>query len=108
MVFCRSFPKTVKGQNYPQWIDMYLNKEEEKEENNKARLENMEILENCIEDAKKVFKAHKLKEFQTDIVCVAIAMFEKLASHAAYHKEERARYKFDMIFKHSVAPKKQK
>jgi hypothetical protein len=49
----------------------------------------------CIEDAKKIFLEKNLKNFQSDIISLAIALFEKRASHEVYWKEAKAKDKFD-------------
>ena len=36
-----------------------------------------------------------LKDFDTNLVRIAIALFEKRASHTVFWKEERAKDKFD-------------
>jgi hypothetical protein len=36
-----------------------------------------------------------LKEYQTDIVHIAISLFEKRASHSVYWKESECKKKFD-------------
>ena len=58
-------------------------------------------MKECIEDSKKIFQEKNLKPFQTDMVNIAIALFEKRASHSVYHKERKAKEKFDSSH-HSV------
>ena len=36
-----------------------------------------------------------MKEYQTDIINMAISLFEKRASHSVYWKESKAKDKFD-------------
>ncbi len=52
-------------------------------------------MEECIKDAKKIFVKENLKDFQSDIIQTAIALFEKRASHVIYWKEQAAKEKFD-------------
>ena len=99
MVFSKSFPKTTDKGIYPKWIEVAITAEEEKEEERKCRLENIKLMKGCIEDAKKIIEENNLKKFQTDMVNIAIALFEKRASHSVYWKENKAKEKFDKLFK---------
>ncbi|MBD3164816.1 hypothetical protein GF323_06475 [Candidatus Woesearchaeota archaeon] len=98
MAFSKTFPRTVKGSNYPVWEEIYLTDEEEKEEDLKSRKENIRLLQESIEDAKGIMKRKGLKEFQTDMINISLALFEKRASHSVYWKENRAKKKFDKKF----------
>jgi DNA helicase TIP49 (TBP-interacting protein) len=95
MAFSKSFPKTVEGSSYPLWKEVYLTAEEEKEEERKCREENIKIMKECIDDAAKIVQEKALKGYQTDVVNMATALFEKRASHAVHWKESRAKDKFD-------------
>ena len=95
MAFSKTFPKTVKGSSYPRWEEVFLTEEEELLEEQKARSENIELIKQCIEDGKKIFQEKGLKPFQSDLIRVAVALFEKRASHAVYYKERQAKEKFD-------------
>lgn len=94
-MFVKSFPKTTDKSVYPKWVEIALSEEEEKEIDEKAKEENIKLMKECIDDAKKIFKEKNLKEYQTDIVNIAISLFEKRASHSVYWKESKARQKFD-------------
>ncbi len=98
MAFSKRFPRTVKGQSYPEWEEIFLTEEEEKNEEQKSRKENIRLMAECIEDAKKIMENRKLKPFQTDLINMAISLFEKRASHIVYWKEEKAKEKFDKLF----------
>ena len=52
----------------------------------------------CIEDAKSLIKEKGLKDYQTDILSTAVALFEKRASHSIYWKESSSKEKFDEMF----------
>jgi len=39
-----------------------------------------------------------LKDYQTDLIHIAISLFEKRASHSIYWKESKAKEKFDGMF----------
>ena len=99
MSFSKSFPRTLKGSSYPLWEEIFLSEEEEKESELKARSENYNLMKECIDKAKEILKDKELKDYQSDVIAMAIALFEKTASHSVYHKEEKAKEKFDEKFK---------
>lgn len=94
-MFSRRFPRDVKGSTYPVWEDVYLADEEVARIEDAQHKENVSLMKECINDAKILFKEEGLKDYQTDIVNAAIALFEKRASHSVYWKEEAAKQKFD-------------
>ena len=77
MPFSKTFPKTVKGSNYPQWDEVYLTDEEERIQEITCRKENINLMKQCIEDAKNIIEQQNLKRFQSDLIRVAIALFGK-------------------------------
>lgn len=95
MAFSKSFPKTIKGTTYPQWEEVFLTEEEEKAEEKDCREENIRLMKECIDDAKKLMEEKGLKDYQTDLIHLAISLFEKRASHSVYWKERKAKEKFD-------------
>ena len=97
MAFSKSFPKTIPGSNYPVWEEIYLSSDEEKDCEDKAKSENITLMKECILDAKSIIQNQSLKDYQTDVINLAIALFEKRASHVVYHKEEKAKAKFDNL-----------
>ncbi|MBS3106070.1 hypothetical protein J4419_00200 [Candidatus Woesearchaeota archaeon] len=97
MAFSKSFPRRVQGQSYPVWEDVFLSEAEERLEESKAREENIRVLKECLHDAREILKDSKLKDFQTNAVQIAIALFEKRASHTVYWKEKKAKEKFDAL-----------
>jgi hypothetical protein len=94
MVFRKSFPSRSDKSVYPKWQDVFLDETEEARVEGAARQENLRIMEECIRDAKKVAAKENLKEFQSDIIHMAIALFEKRSSHSIYWKENFAQEKF--------------
>ena len=98
MTFSKSFPKQSKTSTYPQWEEVTLTEEEEKAEEQKSRTENIALMKECIEDAKSILKEKEFKDCQRDITNIAIALFEKRASHTIYWKESKAKEKFDEMF----------
>ncbi len=98
MAFSKTFPRTVDGSNYPRWEEVFLTKKEEEDIETKVREENKILMQQCILDAKDILKKQNLKGYETNIMSLAIALFEKRASHAVYHKENKAKEKFDSMF----------
>ncbi|MFH0867995.1 MAG: hypothetical protein V1831_01665 [Candidatus Woesearchaeota archaeon] len=98
MPFSKSFPKTSKTSTYPQWEEITLTEAEEKEQEEKSKQENIKLFKECINDAKSILIEKGLNESDSDIINVAIALFEKRASHIIYHKENKAKEKFDEMF----------
>ena len=98
MPFSKSFPKQSKTSTYPQWEEVTLTDTEEKAEEQKARVDNIRLMKECIDDAKAMMQEKGLKDYQTDLIHMAIALFEKRASHSVYWKESKAKEKFDEMF----------
>jgi len=98
MPFSKSFPKQSKTSTYPQWEEVTLTDAEEKAEEQKARIENIRLMKECVEDAKALMQEKQLKDYQTDLVNIAVALFEKRSSHVIYWKESKAKEKFDEMF----------
>ncbi|MBD3203286.1 hypothetical protein GF327_03265 [Candidatus Woesearchaeota archaeon] len=98
MVFYKTFPRTTDKSTYPVWEEIKLTDAEEKEQEVIARRENIDLLKECIEDASVIMDKKKLKPFQTDMINIAIALFEKRSSHVVYYKERKAKEKFDKKF----------
>jgi hypothetical protein len=99
MAFSKTFPKTIDNSPYPRWEEVYLDEEEELREEQKARNDNIKLMNQCIEDAKEIMKKNNLKPFQTDLINISVALFEKRASHVIYFKESKAKEKFDSVNK---------
>lgn len=99
MPFSKTFPKSTSGSNYPSWEEVYLTEEEEKQVEEECRRENMRILGECLTDGKAIAIQHRLNTEENQ-VRLAIALFEKQASHEIFWKESKAKEKFDQMFKH--------
>jgi hypothetical protein len=99
MGFSKSFPKTIDKSSYPKWEEIFLSEEEERVEESKCREDNIVLMKECIDDAKKLFSDKNLKDFQSDIINTAISLFEKRASHEVFWKESKAKEKFDALNK---------
>jgi len=98
MGFSKAFPKTVRGTSYPQWEEIFLTDAEESDADEQTRQENIILMKECLKDAEAMISEFGLKRFQTSLLQIAIALFEKRASHVVYHKENRAKEKFDKLF----------
>ena len=94
MPFSKAFPKRSDKAVYPRWEDVELTDAEERLVDEKARFENIGLMKECIDDSMKLFDEKSLKKYQTDMIRLAIALFEKRASHSVYHKERKAKEKF--------------
>lgn len=96
MAFSKAFPKRSDKSIYPVWEDIFLTKEEERAVEDDCREENVLLMQECIADAKVIMENKGLKDFQSDLIHLAIALFEKRASHSVYWKENAAKEKFDL------------
>lgn len=99
MSFSKAFPRYVGKSTYPVWEEIILTEEEEREAEELARKENLELMEKCMDDAKKTILKKNLKDYQSDIIRLASALFEKLSAHMVYYKESMCKDKFDKKFK---------
>ena len=95
MVFSKSFPRTLKGSTYPIWEEVTISDEEEKIIEEHAKEENVSLMKECIEEAKKIISEKGFKEYQSDVINIGISLFDKIASHQVYHKENKAKERFD-------------
>ncbi|MFT4311137.1 MAG: hypothetical protein ACMXX7_00770 [Candidatus Woesearchaeota archaeon] len=94
-MFQKSFAKSSDKSVYPKWVEVTLSEKEEKEAESLCRKENYVLMAQCLEDAKGLVLEKKLMESQSNIVGIAVALFEKRASHAVFYKERIAKQKFD-------------
>lgn len=98
MAFSKSFPRRSDKSNYPIWEDIFLTGDEEEAVEREARVENVRLMKECLDDAKAVLAEKQLKPYQADVTRIAISLFEKRASHAVWQKERKCRDKFDENF----------
>ena len=98
MPFSKTFPKTTNKSVYPKWIEVTLTEAEEAEQEAKARLQNIVLMKDCIEDAMQIIKEKKLQRYQSDLVAIATSLFDKRASHEIFWKESKAKERFDKEF----------
>jgi hypothetical protein len=99
MAFAKAFPRRQEKSPFPAWEEIELDDEEEKQAEKDARLDNIRLMLESVEDAKAIMDKKGLKDYQTDLVNIAIALFEKRASHAVFWKEKKTKEKFDKKFK---------
>jgi hypothetical protein len=98
MAFSKKFPREVDGSNYPRWEEISLTDEEEKEQEQRCRQESIRLMKECTGDAKLIMEEKGMKEYQSDLISLAISLFEKRSSHAVYWKENKCKEKFDALF----------
>ncbi len=94
MAFSKKFPKTVPGSSYPVWEEITLTQEEEHEIEHQCRQQNFILLDSCLREAKSLAIKNAINT-EENVTRIAIALFEKQASHVVFHKEEKAKEKFD-------------
>tara|TARA_Y100000031_G_scaffold140689_1_gene168602 strand:+ start:243 stop:539 length:297 start_codon:yes stop_codon:yes gene_type:complete len=94
MPFSKSFPKTLPGTSYPVWEEIFLTEEEEKQVEDDCKKINFQLLDESLQDAKMLAIKNGINEDQ-NITKLAIALFEKRASHVVFWKESKAKEKFD-------------
>ena len=99
MVFSKTFPKQVAGSSYPSWEEIILTSEEETEVERRCRQEHFQILDECLQEAKILAIKHAINTEENQTL-LAIALFEKRSSHEIFWKENKAKEKFDRLFKH--------
>jgi len=98
MAFSKSFPRT-NDNHYKVWEEVELSEEEEREQELKAQEENIKLMKDCIDQAKSIITDKGMKTYQSDVVAMSIALFEKISSHQVYWKEKKAREKFKELTK---------
>ena len=94
MAFSKTFPKTVPGTNYPIWEEIKLTPEQEQAMEEACRKINFSILDQCLHDAKSLAIKNAINT-EDNVTNLAIALFEKRASHVVFWKENKAKEIFD-------------
>lgn len=98
MAFKKSFPHKTDKSVYPKWKEIELTDKEEKKAEKECRKRNVKVMQQCLGDAEKIVDRKKLHESQKGMIDIAIALFDKRASHEVFHKEKLAKKKFDKKF----------
>ncbi len=104
MPFSKTFPRPVAGSNYPQWEEVYLTAGEEQQVEEECQRENYHLLDECLQEARSLAIKHGINN-EDNVARLAIALFEKKASHVVYWKENKAKEKFDRGKPYSPADK---
>ena len=94
MPFSKTFPKTLPGSNYPVWEEVFLTDEEEQQVEQECKKINFQLLDECLHDAKMLAIKNGINQDE-NLTKLAIALFEKRASHVVFWKESKAKEKFD-------------
>lgn len=94
MAFSKTFPKNVPGSNYPVWEEIFLSEEEERSIEEESRKKNFRLLDDSLREAKVLAIKHSINT-EENVTRLAIALFEKQASHIVFWKESKAKEKFD-------------
>ncbi|MFW5745955.1 MAG: hypothetical protein ACOCWQ_00200 [Nanoarchaeota archaeon] len=95
MVFSKRFPYTENDSNYTRWEEVDLSSDEESRVSSQCRQENIDLMSQCIDDAREIILKQGMKVFDANIIQIALGLFEKRASHEVYFKEACAKQKFD-------------
>lgn len=98
MPFSKRFPRDVPGSNFPLWEEIALTEEEEQEVEEACRQQNFRLLDDSLREAKTLAIKHAINT-EENVTNLAIALFEKKASHVVFWKESRAKEKFDAVNK---------
>ena len=93
MGFKKAFRNTSDKSVYPNWVEVELTDEQEKEAEEEAHSDQLKTMLRCIEDASVIADEKELSEQER--TRIATALFDKRASHNVFYKERHAREKFD-------------
>ena len=99
MAFSKTFPRTKPDSSYPIWEEIYLTEEEEHQVEEKCKREHFQIMDECLREARTLAIKQAINT-EENVTKLAIALFEKRASHIVFWKENKAKEKFDKTFKH--------
>ncbi len=99
MAFSKRFPRNVPGVSYPIWEEITLTSAEEQDAEQQCRQHNFLLLDEALHKAKALAIKHGINTEET-VAALAVALFEKEASHAVFWKEMKAKEKIKTIYKH--------
>ena len=94
MAFSKTFPRTIPGSTYPLWEEVFLTEAEERLVEERCREENLQLLNECMQEAKNMAIRHGVNSDE-NVARLAVALFEKRASHVVFWKESKAKEKFE-------------
>lgn len=92
-MFTKSFPKNINGVTV--WEETILNTFEEKTVEKQAREDQVNLLLECLRDAKEIMDKAHFKYQQSQRLSIALSLFQKRGSHVVFKKEEKCREKFN-------------
>ncbi|MCF7861294.1 hypothetical protein K9M79_03525 [Candidatus Woesearchaeota archaeon] len=93
MTYIKSFPRTKDSTTH--WVDIKLDDKEEQKVSAIHRNLNKNLYQQCLKDAAVILEKSEMKEFQTNIVQIATALFNKRSSHLVYSKDSYCREKLE-------------
>ena len=93
MTFKKAFRNTSDKSVYPNWVEVELTSDEEKKAVDEAHAEQLKTMLQCVDDASVIADEKDLSEHER--THLAVALFDKRASHDVFYKENHAREKFD-------------
>src|SRR3989338_7431177 len=96
MVFSKAFPRHLPGSSSPVWEEITLSEEEEQEAEEKSQRDNFCLLDASLQEAKALAIKHGINS-GANVTRMAIALFEKKASHQVFWKEKKAKEKFEAL-----------
>lgn len=96
-MFYKSFP--VRNEMGVKWEEIYLMPKDEKLAEEQANMQNLEVMQNCLDDAKQILSKNNYKLMQNSIVNVAMQLFSKRADHNVFYKERKCREILERINK---------
>ena len=94
MAFSKTFPRTIPGSTYPLWEEVFLTEAEERLVEERCREENLQLLNECMQEAKNMAIKHGVNSDE-NVARLAVALFEKRASEVVFWKESKAKEKFE-------------
>ena len=89
-MFYKSFPVQTE-ENKVSWQEIYLTPKDELAALDEAAIADMELMDKCIEDAKRLLERKDFKPFQNSVLSIATQLFAKQADHSVYFKEKKCR-----------------
>lgn len=96
MVFNKTFPRQVPGSNYPVWEEIKLTEDEERRVEEACQQANYQLMDVSLQEARSLAIKHGMNT-EDNVARLAVALFEKRASHVVFWKENKAKEKFDQI-----------
>lgn len=96
MAFSKTFPRQSPGSSATVWEEITLSGEEEKQAEESCRKENFQLLDGSLQEARSLAIKHSINT-DANVARLAVALFEKKASHQVFWKEKMAKEKFEAI-----------